>query len=394
MNNSYPFLKPTYDEFNDMVNILFEKYDVKYKKLHENYKLVLKKCDKKRYISLMNHKRKLDIRYIKKIIKMFKPVIKDSDNIIFWHGSYSKCLNRWNSDIDINLLFKDNKKDYKMVEELICCAIYKILKFPGRDKIHTMMLYLPEISDKKYNIKSNKYSIKFKDGNVYKYNCRNNYETIYPKILNTSRVIKDFFNYLINGGYDKEYLYSYEGVFKKDKKRINKILKIKDNMLIFNEYQFYENIKKYEKSIEFDDLNNVNTVSDINIILKMTNMNYIYNMLLFLKEFIVLKRGKCFNLNINRVIKNKTLKKYISKDELNNLYNFIYKYMFFLDRVENIFIELKINFSSREKSNIDLKEFEKAYKNYYNCDFKKDYLVFNDFIKSVKGIIRRIMKYE
>lgn len=394
MNNSYLFLKPSYNEFNDMVNKLYQKYDVKYINLYKSYEKIIKNYDKKSYISLMNKKRNLDIRYIKKIIKLFKPVIKENDNLLFWHGSYSKSLNRWNSDIDINLLFKDNKNDYKMVEELICCAIYKVLKFPGRDKIHTMMLYLPEISDKKYNIKSNKYSIKFKDGNVYKYNCRNNYENVYPKILNTSRMIKDFFNYLINGGFDKEYLYSYEGVFKNDKKIINKILNIKDSILIFNQDIFYDCIKNYEKKIKFDDLKNIKTVSDLNIILKMNNMNYIYSMILFLKEFIVLNRGKCFNLNINRVIKNRTLKKYITKYELNNLYNCIYEYMYFLDRIENLFIKLNINFSSREKSNLDIKELEKSYENYYKSDLKKDYLVYKDFIKNVRNIIRRIKKYE
>lgn len=56
-------------------------------------------------------KKKIDIKYILKIIGIFKPILKNNV-FIFLHGSYSRNLNRWYSDIDLNILYKSCVQHY------------------------------------------------------------------------------------------------------------------------------------------------------------------------------------------------------------------------------------------------------------------------------------------
>jgi len=141
-------------------------------------------------------KKKLDINVIKKVCSFFKELRKNNA-IIFLHGSYAKGLNRWNSDIDLNILYQDESTyEQSILEELVNVLLYYIFDYSGCDKIHTMMLYTKNLQKMPIEIVNNNYSIKFPDEKLLCYKCRDNYEKIFPNLINSSRKIKSFENYL------------------------------------------------------------------------------------------------------------------------------------------------------------------------------------------------------
>jgi len=395
MIHEYKYNYPTYLGYINLIDKLTKSYSKKYNNLNKKYNVILNKYNEYYYIKLLRKKRQIDIKYIKKIISKFNKILKRKNMVIFFHGSYSKNLNRWNSDIDINFLYLDNKYDKNkfVLEELIACSIYKIFNMSGRDKVHTMMLYLPNIVESNICL-DNEYFIKFNDGNIFDYKCRKNFKKIYPKILYSSRKFDDFCNYVLNANDFEEWIYSYKGLKRKDNIIINNLLQRKEETLKNNYSKYFNFIENFKNDLNYTILNNIKTVSDLNKIIKINNLKIIYTMLLIMKEFIVLKNGYCINLDINKIKNNKILKKYINKELLNDFFKYSYKYIWFVDRIENLCIILNINFSSRELSKLDIKRFIKKYNNFYKSNFKSDYDVFRKILSVSKKILRSIEKYE
>lgn len=256
-----------------------------------------------------------------------------------------------------------------------------------------MMLYLPYL-DKRFLVLPNEYAIEFKTNEKYKYSCRNNFENIFLKILNSSRKFSDFRQYILSFDNSCEWEYSYETLYKTNEDKLIKILTEKENKL--NKINFCENLEKYYNKLNNEKCSmseiNIDLISNLNFKLKINNLNIIYTLLLYFKEFIVISGGKCLNLNVETIFSNEILINFLGKQILKKIQNHIYKYNWFLDRIENLCDYLNINFSSRETTNIDMKIFAKKYKTLYNSNLRKDYICFEKFKETAKLIIVRMMK--
>lgn len=140
----------------------------------------------------------------RKIIKeLIKDVISEFDEFkkikccVMINGSLARGSNTLYSDIDINY-FYSNEKYEKMIniEERVNYILQTILKYRGKDRIHSMVVYLPLISNINYEfIKKNKYPIYFDDGIIYN-KCRKNAEELMFETYNSTRDINDLIKYL------------------------------------------------------------------------------------------------------------------------------------------------------------------------------------------------------
>ena len=364
---------------------------IKIKKLESLYNKELLIFNLNNYVKLQDKKRKVNIKYIKKIFNYFKPILND-DYIIFFHGSYSKDLTRWNSDIDLNMLSLNNScnNDF-VVEELLFSIMYKVLGYKGRDKIHTMMIYLKETIKEDNTIYSEKSNIIFSNNYKYHYSYRNNYKDVFFKLKNSSRSFSSFKNYILSYMGTNEWEYSFKMLNHKNKNQLVDLLNTKD--LLISEELFFSNLEKYYDKylIQEEKFSDIKTVDNFNKLIKINNLKSIYMLLLCLKQFIIIKKGKCLGLNIKKIFKNKTLKKYIDKKDLKQLNYYIYNYIWFLDKVENLCNKLNINFSSREHSSFNIEKFKRSYYKIYKVTFDADYEVYNKFKLYSKKISERMM---
>lgn len=365
----------------------YKKIKIEYKKekakLQIKYNYALIDYNYINYEKILYQKNKLDLKYIKKVIKIFKPILKNKVTI-FLHGSYARNLNRWNSDIDLNILYKNELKDkFLVVEELIQVLLYKLFDFSGRDKIHNVMIYYPLYNNKKYKIKEDNHNIIW-NNNEFKFKCRKNYEKIYPLILNSRRDCKDLYKWILEDETYNEYLYSFLGINKKGKKFTKDMLLDKDKLLL--------NSKKL-KYIEISKLKNINDlkgnieISEINKILKIHNSKSVNNFLLNLKTLILLNKGKCPYLNIKKILNNKNLKSILSKKEIKEIETNIIKFRLVLDKIENLFLTLNLNFSSRENDKINIEKLNQEYYNLYKTDLYEDLKII-DIINEMISIIK------
>ena len=177
----------------------------------------------------------------------------------------------------------------------------------------------------------------------------------------------------------------------KNKNQLVDLLNTKD--LLISEELFFSNLEKYYDKylIQEEKFSDIKTVDNFNKLIKINNLKSIYMLLLCLKQFIIIKKGKCLGLNIKKIFKNKTLKKYIDKKDLKQLNYYIYNYIWFLDKVENLCNKLNINFSSREHSSFNIEKFKRSYYKIYKVTFDADYEVYNKFKLYSKKISERMM---
>lgn len=388
MNFIYNYNNPNYDGIIKKSNKINNDYLKEKKNLANDYENILLNFDYFRYQELMLRKKKLDVKYILKIIAIFKPILK-SNVVIFLHGSYSRNMNRWHSDIDLNILYKNKyKSEYIVVEEFVNALIYQMLDFKGRDRIHNIMLYYPLCENKKYEITGNKHII-ICPNNTFNFCCRDNYNSIYPLILNSSRDPKDLYRWILGEKHNDENQYSFQGLNFKGRIFVSNLTHNKSlqhtigslKKLICQTCDDIKNVTKLEKYM---------LISDLNKNIKIHNFHIINNFLLCLKEYICLKKGRCYSLDFYKIIHHKIIKKEISIEELNELERLLTKYRFIIDRLENLFMELNINFSSREDSKIDMGIVNELYKKKYGNTFINDYqLIFNACNIMVK-ILQRI----
>lgn len=386
MNFIYNYNKPDYSTImkkNMKIkrNYLKEKGD-----LTNDYQKLLLQFDCSKYQRLLLRKKKLDIKYILKIIAIFKPILK-SNVFIFLHGSYSRNLNRWYSDIDLNILYKNTlKSKYLVVEEFIQALIYQMLDFKGRDRIHNIMLYYPLCETNAYMIRGNKHKI-ICQSNVFRFCCRKNYNHIYPLILNSSRDPIDLHNWILQSEDNDENQYSFQGLNFKGKVFVHNLTRQKSSQHTINSLnklidQTLKDISKVPNLEQFM------FVSDLNKIIKITNFHIINNFLLCLKEYIFLKKGDCYRLDFYKIIHHKIIQQKFKKKELLELEYLLTKYRFVIDRIEHLFMILNINFSSREKEKIDMQIINRYYKDKYQNTFTDDYQI----IFHVYNIITKLLQ--
>lgn len=67
---------------------------------------------------------------------------------------------------------------------------------------------------------------------------------------------------------------------------------------------------------------------------------------------------------------------------------------FIIDRIENLFLELNINFSSRENSKIDMEIINKKYNSKYHNTFISDYQIIYNIYNSIGEVLKHIRTEE
>lgn len=195
-------------------------------------------------------------QYRNLLYKLIKSVINDVNRYekvdfgVFLSGSLARKTNTLFSDIDINYVIKDNKYYDKIIEleGKINYLLKEIIGFRGKDRIHSMVVYMPLISDKKLAfIKKNKYPLLFEDGIIYD-TCRKNAEKLMFETYNSTRNIYnivDYYNEYERSSVINEWLYCVDFIYGKEIEKI-----FKKNRIILK-----KNITNEMSNIILDDIN-------------------------------------------------------------------------------------------------------------------------------------------
>ena len=133
----------------------------------------------------------------------------------------------------------------------------------------------------------------------------------------------------------------------------------------------------------------ISKIADFNKLIKVKNLNIINQLLLVMKEFIIVKNGTNLYLNYDKIMNNKIIKKYFSKKEIRDFQDVITKYRWFVDRIENMFLVSKMNFSSREYTSIDIDVILKKYNNLYDSIMLDDY---NNYVNNLINVANKIIE--
>lgn len=183
------------EEFNNIVKCYKSSYGMQIKDLKKKYELNISKLsivDFKEFTSCYRN------IIIKMIIELSKIFFKDYkyNVIIALTGSMARCTNTLYSDIDVNFLTDANDfKEIIDIEDKINYVLQNVVEFRGRDRIHTMVVYLPLVSNIEYDfILKNKYPIKLEDSTIY-FQCRRNAEKLMFGNYNSTRNIYDVIKY-------------------------------------------------------------------------------------------------------------------------------------------------------------------------------------------------------
>lgn len=183
--------------YSNILNAYYKKYNPKIKKIRGNYEKHCKKISTKKF-------RKINQKYAYYIKKIVYELINEFmisynfEYLVSLNGSLARETNTIYSDVDINYLIKDllHQKEIIEIEDKINYILKKILDFRGKDKIHSMVVYLPLTSNQKYEfITNNQYPICFNNGIIYD-KCRKNAEQLMYELYNSTRKIDDVIAYL------------------------------------------------------------------------------------------------------------------------------------------------------------------------------------------------------
>ena len=199
-------------DYNNILEKYVEKYGKKFKDFKDEYK---SKLDVLTIDEVRNcfFQYKIEVKnFLCELIDEFDEIKKYKFTVLL-NGSFSRNTNTLFSDVDINY-FYDNKFFDEMIqyEYKMNYIIKEVMNFRGMDRIHSMVVYLPLISSKKYDFfSSNKYPLVFEDGILY-YSCRENAEQLMFEMYNSTRNIDDVVEYL-NEHDNPDNLYEWSNCF-------------------------------------------------------------------------------------------------------------------------------------------------------------------------------------
>lgn len=398
-NFDYLFDTPNIENIETFINKLTNNYIFELKNFELLNSKILLSYDKDKYIELIKKHKNIILSLIKEVISFF-PQLSNVPHVVFIHGSFAKNLNRMNSDIDLNILYPNNfKREILPIEEMISIILHKVVGYSGRDKIHTMMLYTyNELNDNLVE-STEECTISFPNKQIYKYYCRPNYDEIMYKIKNSSRDYNDFLNYITNNiTTDKcnEWCYSYEQLITNcEGYNINAALNSidednvdKTNYINYN--KLIEELKKKMDGYSFD-INKAYTISDINNNLKTKNLGFVYKTLSLIRRYLFINEIPVNGLNFFEIFDKQEFAKLFSQEELENVKTNIFRYLWQLSRLENLFISSNINFSSRNYDSFDSKLVYQLYNNLYTEDLIDVQNESTDNLhKSLKKVLTRI----
>ena len=95
----------------------------------------------------------------------------------------------------LDIMNREYEKKVIDIEDKVNYILQNVLQFRGKDRIHSMVVYLPLVSNKKLDYMwKNKYPVRFIDGNIYN-SCRSNAEKLMYETYNSTRSLYDVINY-------------------------------------------------------------------------------------------------------------------------------------------------------------------------------------------------------
>ncbi len=297
--------------------------------------------------------------YIIEMINELGCIFKEFYNIDFCitlSGSLARYTNNLFSDIDINYLTTSyNFKDIIDIEDKINYILQEVLKFRGKDKLHSMVLYLPLIDEKKISaIDNNEYILNFVDGQIT-VKCRENAEKLMYETYNSTRNIYDVINYF--NSYDNEFninewAYCFKFVFNKEYLNIYKKCR--------NEYRKINNINIFIDNL-LNDIRKDNNYLDGNLtcvenalLKKIYKTNVLFNFYKLLAIFYRLDKNiSDFNVDcfLNESI--------IFDKKLFNLFN---EYLKSIQDLQLILNKKNIDLSSHSNTVLDINSINESYK--------------------------------
>lgn len=351
----------SYDEYNVLLKKSKYKYKRKFDALKGYYENYNKEMTDKNFSKLCRKYRKLIIRLIREVSKN---VLKyyDHEVIIMLSGSLARHSNNLFSDIDLNFLTNENDSQYIIeLEDIIDNILCNVMEFRGRDKVHTMAVYLPL----KFNDKTIKDRIIFKEQTVM-FNYRPNYETLMFENYNSTRNIDEIINYLNNNDTINnlnewtscfEIIYN-KGNLKRKYKQNRKVCKSTIN-LIESIDNLLDRIEKIEKLI----INKRNIKNkDLKKIYKTDVLFNTYEMLAIVFRY----DDNIKKFNLDEFAKKS---KIIDKREIDK----IYKHLRNIQNLQLILNKMELDLSSHSDELIDLNIVNEYYKSLTNKnDIMKD----------------------
>jgi len=245
------------------------------------------------------------------------------------------------------------------------------------------------MTDKNILTKSNYYITLFKDNNMIINECRKeSYEIMY-EYYNIPRSHHDISKYLGNANnvqYLNEYCCNNEIVFSNTKNYISETIRKTDNDNIKNKsYNMYQllNIKKLISDISSFKLtldNKIQSIRDIKKFYKTLPCETFYNICMLVRKMALKDKGQYEDgIKVDQFFNNPHN---FDKNIIKELEEKYYRYIFELNKLEKVFYDNKINFSSH--SNDDSFVILDLYKINYGTELQTNFkLVLMDFYNAL-----------
>lgn len=379
-----------YDMIKPQVENVVKKFKVKFSKLKSDFT----KFDLNKSIKNNNAYTKLVTDVLKAFIRIF-PEIKKNKVLIFLHGSLARGTSTLFSDVDFTFCY-DNKLRNTLIpiEEIICVAMIEIFNLGKRSKVHPIMNNFENLY--KENLISD---ITFLFGNdIIKYDDRiYKYKSIYDAI-NSSRdinFIMDIYKSKISSTTFKEFCYSYKQIY-----------------CNYNPYDYSYNINNVENlqtnisnknllSMIESEINNVkNCISKMNIgtdpkvceiksLIKSNPNTMFYNLLCILRRYLNKNYNYNHGININ-LLKNKKVRKLLSKQTCSNLYRLFHLKNWYLSKAQYVFHIEKLNLSGENFNNLNMENLKALYYKHHNQPFDEVTTNIYEFYNSLLNIYNKL----
>ena len=377
----------TIKDFNEINKKMCDKYSSKFLYLIKEYE------DMARNIKIRDFRR-LNKLYKKYIDDLILDIVKEInkyyniDYCVVLSGSLARRSNTLFSDIDINYLtIGNNYNELIDLEDKVNYILKNVLKFRGKDRIHSMVVYLPLISNIKLeSVSNNKYPLKLSDGVIYD-TCRENAEELMYETYNSTRGLLDVCNYFNDNDTDtklNEWSYCFECIYNKE---------------LFNCYLFNRKVFRKDKGIsklafslikeieEDDSYLNKNTSEVVN-----SNFKKIYKTKVLFNFYKVLALFYRIDDNICEF----NIKDFYYNSKILNKRIFYYfdKYLEIIQSIQFILNKYGKDLSSHSSEIIVIDSFNRDYKKLTGRDnvildlnnYKKK--LYNYCINSLEGVVR------
>lgn len=332
-----------------------QKYQNRIINLRSEYIDIHKNITIKDFIEINMKYRNYIIQMIKELANEFKEIYKINFCITL-NGSLGRNSNTLFSDVDINYLICSN--DYKNIidiEDKINFIIQEVLKFRGKDKIHSLVVYLPLISNKKLNLQNdNLYKLVFDDG-ILNIPCRKNSKKLLFEMYNSTRNLNDVIKYLnLNDTKDciNEWTYCFKFIYSNGYKKIfDKKRKVCNDL---------NNVQKFKKDlIEEISKNDIYINSSIKKI-KNCKLKYIYKSCVLFNFYKLLAIDFRMEKNVNEF----TIDCFFSNSKKldKKIFIYFYKYLGVIQDLQYILDLKQIDLSSHSSNLLNLVDINNDYK--------------------------------